>query len=167
MLWAVLRREQWEVKRHDLEHSLAAALHRPITINSPQCAHALSLFITSAQSATSRHKAMHVEYVLESTETSLTREPDAVVLPRMKPRPRQMIATAITIRHSRGIGRPSSNLIHPTANHVSVHAERGTLKRFLGGGLGQWPLGDTAQTALSPECEQSRNIDLSNPFGSP
>ena len=109
-----------------MPHSLAAALHRPMIINSLQCAHALSLFITSAQSATSRHKAMHVEYVLESTETSLTREPDAVVLPRMKPRPRQMIATAITIRHSRRIVRPSSNLIHATANHASVHAERGT-----------------------------------------
>src|SRR5215469_14070410 len=84
------------------------ALHRPMTINSLQCAHALSLFITSAQSATSRHKAMHVEYVLESTETSLPREPHAVIRPRTTPTPRQMIPTTKVSRNSRG------NRIGPT-----------------------------------------------------
>ncbi len=75
--------------------------------NFPQCAHALSLFITSAQSATSRHRAMHVVYVLESMETSL-RELDAVIRPRTTPTQRQTIPTTIAIRHSRNncIGLP-------------------------------------------------------------
>ncbi len=62
----------------------SAAVYTALASNSLQCAHALSLFITSAQSATSRHRAMHVVYVLESTETSL-RELDAVIQPRTTP----------------------------------------------------------------------------------
>src|SRR6266852_1887002 len=86
----------------------SAAVYTALASNSLQCAHALSLFITSAQSATSRHKAMHVAYVLESTETSLNREPDAVIRPRTTPTPRQMIPTTMVIRHSR------NNCIGPT-----------------------------------------------------
>src|SRR6266849_9075359 len=85
----------------------SAAVYVALAPNSFQCAHALSLFITSAQSATSRHRAMHVVYVLESMETSL-RELDAVIRPRTMPTLRQMIPTTITIRHSRNncIGLP-------------------------------------------------------------
>jgi hypothetical protein len=44
----------------------------PSNPNSLQRADPLSLFIISAQSAASRNKAMHVGYVLGSTEVSLT-----------------------------------------------------------------------------------------------
>src|SRR5258708_31778358 len=60
-----------------------------------------SLFMTSAQPATSRYKAMHVVYVSESTDTSRGREADVVSRPRKTPAPRQTIPTTIAIRHSR------------------------------------------------------------------
>jgi hypothetical protein len=46
--------------------------------NLPQCADAVSLFIISAQSASLRSKAKHLEYILAFTAVSLTREPGAV-----------------------------------------------------------------------------------------
>jgi hypothetical protein len=45
--------------------------------NPIQCADPFSFFIISEQSAWSRNKAMHVEYVLGSTETAPTRGPGA------------------------------------------------------------------------------------------
>jgi hypothetical protein len=41
--------------------------------NLPQCADAVSLFIISAQSASLRSKAKHLEYILAFTAVSLTR----------------------------------------------------------------------------------------------
>src|SRR5215472_12459348 len=93
--------------------------------------------MTSAQPATSRLKAMHVEYVLESTETSLVWGPDPVIRPTTTPMPRQTIPTTTTVRHSR------NNSISPafttqTATHASGREQRGGAF-FSGEGQGQRP----------------------------
>src|SRR5215472_16285539 len=70
-----------------------------------------SLFITSAQPATSRYKTIQVLNVSVLMDTSRGREADVVDRPRKKPTPRQTIPTTIKVRHSRNI--IINRIVHP------------------------------------------------------